>query len=120
MILTLVNLIARRLPGAFQSNEDDVENDVATYHKGRDILTGLVQAGNVPSKHHLSMLEEVEAIGNMLSWPVAGGLLDGAMATSGSGSGEIELGFEHWGELAVPPDMNFEAFDPFSSSFEYM
>ncbi|CAI6085122.1 unnamed protein product [Clonostachys chloroleuca] len=113
MILNLACLINRRLQGAGQSSGEETENDVSMYQQGRRILFGLAEAGNVPSKHHLSMLEEVEAIGEMHAWP-------GDSELSGSENVGIELGFDNWGELIVPPDLNFDVLNPSSSYFQYM
>lgn len=113
MILNLAGLINRRLQGAGQSSGEETENDVSMYQQGRRILFGLAEAGNVPSKHHLSMLEEVEAIGEMHAWP-------GDSELSGSENVGIELGFDNWGELIVPPDLNFDVLNPSSSYFQYM
>ncbi|CAH0052143.1 unnamed protein product [Clonostachys solani] len=113
MILNLASLISRRLQGAGQSSKEETENDVSMYQQGRRILLGLAEAGNVPSKHHLSMLEEVEAIGEIHSWP-------GDSELSGSENVGIELGFDNWGELIVPPDLNFDVFNPSSSYFQFI
>lgn len=108
--------MASKVPGAFQRSEDEIQSDMDAYQRGRSILTGMVKAGNVPSRHHLSMLEEVEAIGTMLSEPVSDKMESGdgpSSGDSGLGNVEIELGFDHWGELMMPPDINFGAFDMF-------
>ncbi|CAG9950647.1 unnamed protein product [Clonostachys rosea f. rosea IK726] len=113
MILNLASLLDRRLHGAGQSSGEETENDVSMYQQGRRILLGSAEAGNVPSKHRLSMLEEVEAIGEIHAW-------SGDSELPASENVGIELGFDNWGELIVPPDLNFDVFNPSSSYFQYM
>ncbi|KAL1869970.1 hypothetical protein VTK73DRAFT_2891 [Phialemonium thermophilum] len=109
-ILSIANLMAHKVPSAFPSSPGGVDSDVALYQKGRTILHGMVRAGNIPSRHHLQMLEEVESIGDMMCAPV-----DGDAALMGAGNVGTELGFDRWDELMMPLDVDLEGFDVFAS-----
>lgn len=102
MILSLATLMSSRVPDAFRSGSSDVQQDLVTYQRCRDLLVVLVQGGNVPSKYHLGMLEEVEALGKTMAPP---------------GNVEVELDLHHWNDLRVPPE--FQSYG-FLSSFPGM
>lgn len=98
-------------PNAFQCTADEITRDSNNYHKARQILVYMAQAGVAASKRHLSMLEEVERDGDVLSTLTYPAARTGNEAMSTSG---IELGFDDWAGLTILPDSNLDSFDPFN------
>ncbi|KAF4950175.1 hypothetical protein FSARC_13281 [Fusarium sarcochroum] len=61
-IFSLAISVNRRRPGSF----DEKDTDPATYSTAKDLLHDLVKAGNLASKGHEKMLQDVEALGEVL------------------------------------------------------
>lgn len=101
-------------PGAFQCTEDDIARDTRTYHKARHVLAHMAHAGNIASKRHLTMLEEVERHGSVLSALTDTVSHTGDDIQMSETSNEIELGFEDWAGLMTMPDSTFSNFGPFA------
>ena len=118
LILAIANYMGVRLPGAFRSTGQVIDDDVSTYAQGREILFGTVQAGNISSKHHLSMLEEVESIGGVMPGTGQMPSFESNTAPATSDDIEIELGFDRWADLMMAPDTQLRALDIFSAPFE--
>jgi hypothetical protein len=81
-------------PDAFSCTREDMSRDADTYSKGRNVLVHMASTGNMASRQHLSMLEEVERHGTVLfALPVAS-------SSSGEVTTETELDFEWWASLS--------------------
>ncbi|KAM5347436.1 hypothetical protein ACJ41O_010441 [Fusarium nematophilum] len=115
-VLAIAGPMLSNQPSAFQCTGDDATRDASTYRKACHVLVYMAQAGNIASKRHLSMLEEVERDGIVLSAlpdpvPPTG---DGTLPTSETRNTEIELSFEDWAGLMSMPDSTSGSFDPFA------
>ncbi|TXC11615.1 hypothetical protein FocTR4_00007663 [Fusarium oxysporum f. sp. cubense] len=100
-ILTIAQSMRNHQPNAFSCTREDMLRDAETYSKGRNVLVHMVQTGNMASRQHLSMLEEVERHGTVLSALTA---RDDALPVESSSSEEVttemELDFEWWASLS--------------------
>ncbi|KAH6991377.1 hypothetical protein BKA56DRAFT_474340 [Ilyonectria sp. MPI-CAGE-AT-0026] len=112
-VLAIASSMLSKQPNAFQCTRDDISRDSGTYRNARYVLVHMAQAGNIASKRHLSMLEEVERNGIVLSTPIPRTRNDN-LPTSETSNAEIELGFEDWEGLVTMPDSTSGSFDPFS------
>ncbi|KAI8659161.1 Zn(2)-C6 fungal-type domain-containing protein [Fusarium sp. Ph1] len=115
-VLAIAGPMLSKHPNAFQCTGDGIARDAITYRKARNVLVYMAQAGNLASKRHLGMLEEVERDGIALSAqpsPVPRTWND-TTTTSESRSMEVDLGFEDWPGLMAIPDSASSGVDPFS------
>ncbi|KAI8413988.1 hypothetical protein FOFC_07279 [Fusarium oxysporum] len=100
-ILTIAQSMRNHQPNAFSCTREDMSRDADTYSKGWNVLVHMAQTGNMASRQHLSMLEEVERHGTVLSALTA---RDDALPVESSSSGEVttemELDFEWWASLS--------------------
>ncbi|KAI3581945.1 hypothetical protein IWW34DRAFT_802758 [Fusarium oxysporum f. sp. albedinis] len=93
-ILTIAQSMRNNQPNAFSCTREDMSHDADTYSKGRNVLVHMASTGNMASRQHLSMLEEVERHGTVLfALPVAS-------SSSGEVTTEMELDFEWWASLS--------------------
>ncbi|KAK2699667.1 hypothetical protein QWA68_000763 [Fusarium oxysporum] len=100
-ILTIAQSMRDHQPNAFSCIREDMSRDVDTYSKGRNVLVHMAQTGNMASRQHLSMLEEVERHGTVLSALTArGDALPVESSSSGEVTTEMELDFEWWASLS--------------------
>ncbi|KAM5517773.1 hypothetical protein FOXYSP1_08558 [Fusarium oxysporum f. sp. phaseoli] len=100
-ILTIAQSMRNHQPNAFSCTGEDMSRDADTYSKGRNVLVHMAQTGNMASRQHLSMLEEVERHGTVLSALTArGDALPVASSSSGEVTTEMELDFEWWASLS--------------------
>lgn len=88
-------------PNAFSCTREDMSRDADTYGKGRNVLVHLASTGNMASRQHLSMLEEVERHGTALSTLTAkSDTLPVASSSRDEVTTEMELDFEWWASLS--------------------
>ncbi|KAG5784638.1 hypothetical protein H9Q73_001702 [Fusarium xylarioides] len=100
-ILTIAQSIRSHQPNAFSCTSEDTSSDADTYSKGRNVLVHMASTGNMASRQHLSMLEEVERHGTVLSTLTANSdALPVASSSSGEVTAEMELDFEWWASLS--------------------
>ncbi|RTE82884.1 hypothetical protein BHE90_002557 [Fusarium euwallaceae] len=117
-VLAIAGPMLSKHPNAFQCTGEDIARDAITYRKARNVLVHMARAGNLASKRHLGMLEEVERDGIALSAqpsPVPRTWND-TITTSEAKNMEVDLGFEDWPGLIAMPDSASSGVDPFSLS----
>lgn len=103
-------------PNAFRCTGEDISSDANTYNKGRAVLVHMAYTGNMASRQHLSMLEEVERHGTVLSALNAGSDTLPVSVSTGEATTEMELDFEGWASLRSMSDQTAGGvgIDPFA------
>ena len=103
-------------PNAFQCTREDILQDADTYRKARSVLVYMTNTGNMASKQHLSMLEEVERYGTMLSeltGPASRSANEASLVPDAVTTG-MELNFDDWAKLIGISDQTSNDVDPFT------
>ncbi|CAH0022755.1 unnamed protein product [Clonostachys rhizophaga] len=103
-VLTIAQSMRNHHPNAFRCTGEDMSRDADTYSKGRAVLVHMAYTGNLASRQHLSMLEEVERHGTVLSALNAGSDTIPVSVSTGEATTEMELDFEGWASLRSMSD----------------
>ncbi|KAK7587833.1 hypothetical protein V3481_010525 [Fusarium oxysporum f. sp. vasinfectum] len=100
-ILTIAQSMRNHQPNAFSCTREDMSRDADTYSKGRNVLVHMASTGNMASRQHLSMLEEVDRHGTVLfALTARSDALPVESSSSGEVTTEMELDFEWWASLS--------------------
>lgn len=120
-VLAIAQSMRNHQPNAFRCTGEDMSRDADTYGKGRSVLVYMADTGNMASRQHLSMLEEVERHGTVLSalaGPIAAAPPGNAVLPVASSAGEVaaemELNFEGWATLVSMSNHAAGDVDPFA------
>ena len=124
--------MASKYPQAFPWLDHEQNDDFAIYQPARNILVDMAAGGNIASKHHIDMLEEIEMIGQTMSQSniEQAALMNPGLFSGAAMSAEIivpsshedeaivekQVGLDSWAEFLEQPTIDSTSFDIYATT----